>query len=1390
MSIFKDTFRPYVRDQLALREEIIALGNREDSGIRLNRNSPQPVVLHGENKSLNNKNVNLSQGAFYNYTLNKQCIIRMTSMVDYVENVNLEVGGLEGENNFNAYRGAALSQNFILEGGTLSDYAIARGGNRETIRVDRIRDSFPRRGLKTNTAYGDMAIGADASSDGFGIVPMPGITDINVRTKSAYGSLREAKVNFECHNRRQLEVLEMLYMRPGYMVILEWGWNPYIKNDGTLYKERRLLEDYFTDTGYSDGKNSRIYTNNITQQEIFNAVNVLKEFHNGNYDGFLGFVKNFGFQAREDGGYTCYTELVSVGEIIDSLRIPNISITDPIINLKGGTEATDGEKTNITVASKPTPTSGLIGSIEYNEALNAGLFPRYNGLLGLAKSLYNYCTFGSFSSKTRGVTEFEQQRLEEVFQFENDEYVDSFEKDSKQRKQLETQKTNAKQIASTSGYKNFSGSGGNKFPAFLRDLMRYQSTTIEDFLITNLGLSSKGDLVNYIIPITQDEPKYSTDNFKGKVNYLNTQPFIRWDALCILINENLITKDSKAQTPVKIVTDRIYDTGGGKTLKVDPLLFCPISDYTKSGENELLDYSCDANVCILPMQFETNVLASQGGNIDAFGIKDSIGYMPQLSDFPLSYLLGSYGSITDQQIDLIYRDQKLVLPAVANDLDFKFPLNDTDRLRRIGSIFLNVNMINDIAEKHAGEEDYTLGKFINDIWKEVNKVCPNHNFVVTDDKESNTVFVIDLPVDSSEVPSELYEFIPFSNKNILREFSYTSNVPKAMSATVAIQAQDPRSIQDIDGVTFAAFNRSIKNRILSTDDRSDFDRTVELVTQEKNSIQTKQQQLRGQMDRYVLRFFSNLKLLANDKTPISEGNIVGITKEYQKNATYISQAVHKVSTFTSVIPLEFNATLDGISGIVIGNIFKIQKDRLPKAYQNTRIGFIVFSEDQKVTAGGDWTTEISGKMIILPDPNNKITVNGISTATTTDADILLIPATVAVDSATGVLAEGQGRVTDIVDATAGEAVFLKKMADNSLSEIEGTGPRQGQATLGSVNLEEIPEGGVTWEGKFIGRKHGFASIRATPEVDNGTFDNFRGMIECWTNGGILLGFIKASGGNFDPATGQIQEDADSGIHAETIKDGRFRILPSRFGNYFDLDTVDLPENTVVTFIPNKVDGQLTKTINGEQYYVITKNPKGAEEITMHTFAINEESNEKTPVKVLATDRTTERYIKVSDATNIQSLWYNIQFDPSVDALFFHEWAREKKGGLFGEVKNVIDPTGANGADSINFDRSGRKLSEYSKTNDCWMSYTTLAATQESAIGPIINEDSNPEHPETTPENSDLTFVENYRGIEIYQNEINGFEITERIIIEGSIGIDPGESFALQDLKTLIDRSLE
>ena len=58
-------------------------------------------------------------------------------------------------------------------------------------------------------------------------------------------------------------------------------------------------------------------------------------------------------------------------------------------------------------------------------------------------------------------------------------------------------------------------------------------------------------------------------------------------------------------------------------------------------------------------------------------------------------------------------------------------------------------------------------------------------------------------------------------------------------------------------------------------------------------------------------------------------------------------------------------TIDGIGGIVKGHMFKIEPDRLPKAYEKSNIGFITFGEEQMITVGGDWTTKLEGKMTLL-----------------------------------------------------------------------------------------------------------------------------------------------------------------------------------------------------------------------------------------------------------------------------------------------------------------------------------------------------------------------------------------------------------------------------------------
>jgi hypothetical protein len=970
MSIFKDTFRPYVRDQLAVREELIDLGNTNDQGIRSIRRNPHSVVLPSGNE------VNFSSDVFYNYTLSKQCVIRMTSLVDYVSDVNLEIGGYgrPGDAGFERLKGASLSQNFILEGGVLSDFARNINGEKVVKRVTTPRESFPKPGLKTNLGYGDFGIGADADPDGFGIVPMPGIINADVRTKSAYGSLREAKINFECHNRRQLEVLEMLYMRPGYNVLVEWGWAPYITNRGKMQSNLRLVEDKLKINGTDE---SLIYTNNVTQQMVFNAINDLKEEASGNYDGFLGFIKNFGFQAREDGGYSCYTELVSIGEVLESIKAPNISKLNPLIQtvpgvndkegnsevkiesaVRTGDKQTSNTGNNFTATANSSTEITYVTEDKFNEALEKEIFPTYGGLEGLTKALKNYATFNSFTlanifdgTQGRGTnytfisdnqSKLFGDTLEEIYPEYNYATDEINEEDEDIRSEAEARFQTLETVA-------------GKIPSstFLRDLLRFQAETIQATLIKKLNLTSAEELRNYIIPrggiISKNTTTSTGKKYReGKIGqFRNDQPFIRWDALAILINEALITKNETLKNPINIVTDRIYDLDKN-TSRFDPLKFTSITSYNEeTGNRNIIDFSTDPNTCILPVQFS---------KVGETRIDTTLGYLPDLNMIPLNYIKAVYEKNSARRI--IYENE-----LITNDTI----LVKQDKNRRIGSIYLNINMIDNIATTNADNPDYTVGNFVNDIWAEVNKACPNHNFVLTDDKESNTIFIIDLPVSKDEVPLDLHTFIPFSNKNILRKFEYTSNVPSALASTIAIQAQDPRSIQDIDGVTFAAFNRSIKNRLFSTDITSTWTKTSNDIKSKVSELKAKRKKLRKPLQQYQIQFFDNLSAEANNRK-IKGGNIAGILKEFQQQETYIAEALNIDSSFTSVIPLEFSATLDGISGIVIGNMFKVKKDRLPKAYANANIGFIVFNEEQKITAGGDWTTDISGKMTILPNP--------------------------------------------------------------------------------------------------------------------------------------------------------------------------------------------------------------------------------------------------------------------------------------------------------------------------------------------------------------------------------------------------------------------------------------
>ena len=118
------------------------------------------------------------------------------------------------------YKGDQLSKKYILEGGTLHDVGKDNLGS--------LRSGIGKRDGVYLSDIDIISHNGTQASRLYGIRPMPGITSAQIINKSAYGSLREATINFYAWDKHQLEELELLFMRTGYTVFFEWGWSQYL----------------------------------------------------------------------------------------------------------------------------------------------------------------------------------------------------------------------------------------------------------------------------------------------------------------------------------------------------------------------------------------------------------------------------------------------------------------------------------------------------------------------------------------------------------------------------------------------------------------------------------------------------------------------------------------------------------------------------------------------------------------------------------------------------------------------------------------------------------------------------------------------------------------------------------------------------------------------------------------------------------------------------------------------------------------------------------------------------------------------------------------------------------------------------------------------------------
>lgn len=258
-------------------------------------------------------NISNQDNDYHTWVTNRQPWIRMCSSANILPSKVTELGLPE------QYGGNGLAKNYILYGGVAKTDVIE--GNESLSLRGGISNTLNRVNLSNLNSYGFN------SSNEFGYDPMPMIESLTITPKNR-GSLTEAKIKIRCFNVDQFNILETLYLRLKYSILIEWGNTVYYDNNDELITTP-------SDTVYQEFLKGE----NINKNSILKKIETQRKNSFGNYDGFFGWVTNFNWSLDQEGGYDIEVSAVTIGDIIESISATESPSSPSATNLASGLTA-------------------------------------------------------------------------------------------------------------------------------------------------------------------------------------------------------------------------------------------------------------------------------------------------------------------------------------------------------------------------------------------------------------------------------------------------------------------------------------------------------------------------------------------------------------------------------------------------------------------------------------------------------------------------------------------------------------------------------------------------------------------------------------------------------------------------------------------------------------------------------------------------------------------------------------------------------------------------------------------------------------------------------------------------------------------------------------------
>ena len=290
--------------------------------------------------------------------------------------------------------------------------------------------------------------------------------------------------------------------------------------------------------------------------------------------------------------------------------------------------------------------------------------------------------------------------------------------------------------------------------------------------------------------------------------------------------------------------------------------------------------------------------------------------------------------------------------------------------------------------------DFNMFDYVRALWDGVNDACAGYyNFKLhVEHERPHVARIIDMRL--STTPDDVFKFEPQGLKSITRQLYFDSKIDSDMASAISIAAQAPNNEQSLASLSFKAFHKNIKSRFLRKDYTSKVDaNTKAAIEKEKlaadildftdafsnltfylrklhsHNFETEFRVLTpGEAIRQATKFIELRESILH-RYPLFDrkGNDHKHAGQWRENTTTDKNAI---------IPLQCSIQMDGMSGIIPLQLFKIHKERLPLAYQDDKICFVVKSESHKITNSQDWVLELTGQMALLnKNPNHAGTNN-------------------------------------------------------------------------------------------------------------------------------------------------------------------------------------------------------------------------------------------------------------------------------------------------------------------------------------------------------------------------------------------------------------------------------